>query len=47
MDVVTSGDRVVALTVAVIAWAILVALGTVCGALVIQMIKDLYHRREP
>lgn len=46
MDVVTFVDWTIALTFAAGAWMLLVALVTVCGVLVIQMIKDFYHRRE-
>lgn len=47
MDVVTFVDWVIAVVFAIGAWVILVALMTVCGALVIQMIKDPYSKHEP
>lgn len=47
MDVVTFVDWTIAIVFAASAWAILVALMTVCGACVIQMIKDLYRKHKP
>lgn len=47
MDVVTFVDWVIAVVFAISAWVVLVALMTVCGVLVIQMIKDLYRKHKP